>query len=105
MAKQIVLTYEGKDYTLEFNARQVKRMEDGGFRINTETPYTMVTELFQGAFQMHHKRLDPDTIKTIWKAQNNKDKLLAALVNMCTQPIADLMEDAEDEENPTWKEV
>ena len=106
MARQIVLTYEGKEYTLEFNRRIVKRMEESGFKVDKDTPYTMVTELFKGAFQMHHRKLPADTIEDIWDAQTQKEKLLSALVGMYMQPIADLMEDAEgDEENPTWKEV
>lgn len=31
MAKQIVFTYEDKEYTLEFTRRTVKQMEDEGF--------------------------------------------------------------------------
>lgn len=107
MAKQIVLTYEGKDYTLEFNAIVVKRMESEGFRLNTETPYTMVTDLFHGAFRMHHRKLPPETIDKMWKAQKQKEQLLGKLAGMYSQILADLMEDDEDsdDENPTWREV
>lgn len=107
MAKQIVLTYKGEDYTLEFNRRIVKRMEDNGFRIDTDKPATMITELFKGAFLMHHKRISPDLVEEIWDAQRGKDKLLSALVGMYTEPIASLMDEEEEDENenPTWKEV
>lgn len=107
MAKQIVITYKGSDYTLEFNRRVVKRMEESGFRINTETPATMITDLFHGAFQMHHRRIDAGLIDEIWDAQKKKDDLLTALVQMYAEPIAALMDEPDDEEdaNPTWKMV
>ena len=105
MAKQITLNYKGVDYILEFNRKIVRRMEEGGFTIDTNKPATMITELFRGAFQMHHKRVPPETIEEIWDAQRNKDGLLTALVSMYTEPIAALMDEGEAEENdtPTWK--
>ena len=104
MGKQIVIPYEGNEYTLEFNRRTVKRMEESGFVIDTNKPYTMVTELFKGAFQMHHKRISPDLVEEIWDAQKKKDELLAALVGMYTEPITALMDEGDgDDENPTWK--
>lgn len=106
MAKQIVITYKGNDYTLEFNRKTVKRMEESGFVVDTEKPATMITNLFRGAFQMHHKRISPDLVEEIWDAQKKKEDLLSVLVSMYTEPIAALMdeEDGEDE-NPTWKVV
>ena len=106
MAKQIVLTYKGNDYTLEFNRKIVRRMEENGFVVDTSKPATMIAELFRGAFQMHHRRLNPDLVEEIWDAQKGKDKLLAELISMYTEPIAALMDEEEGEdENPTWKVV
>lgn len=106
MAKQIVLTYDGNEYTLEFNRKIVKRMEENGFVVDTNKPATMITELFRGAFMMHHKKISPDLVEKIWDVQHGKDKLLGELVSMYTEPIAALMdEDEGEEENPTWKVV
>lgn len=106
MAKQIVITYNGSDYTLEFNRKVVRRMEEGGFVVNTDKPATMITELFRGAFQMHHRKISPDLVEEIWDAQRGKDKLLSELISMYTEPIAALMdEDEGEDENPTWKVV
>lgn len=106
MAKQIVLTYNGDDYTLEFNRKIVKRMEENGFVVDTNKPATMISDLFKGAFMMHHKRISPDLVEEIWDAQRGKDKLLGELVSMYTEPIASLMDEEEGEdENPTWKVV
>ena len=108
MAKQIVINYKGSDYTLEFNRRTVRRMEENGFVVDTNKPATMISELFKGAFLMHHKKISPELVEDIWDAQRNKDKLLTELVNMYMEPIAALMDEAEGEdedENPTWKVI
>jgi len=109
MAKQIVINYKGSDYTLEFNRRIVKRMEEGGFVVDTNKPATMISDLFKGAFLMHHKRISPELVEEIWDAQRGKDKLLGELVNMYMEPIAALMDEDEGEgdenENPTWKVI
>ena len=107
MAKQIVITYNDRDYTLEFNRRVVRQMEASGFVVDTNKPASMIMDLFRGAFQMHHRKLPPDTIEDIWDAQRGKDKLLTELIAMYTEPISSLMDEDEKEEgeNPTWKVV
>ena len=106
MAKQIVITYKGDEYTLEFNRKIVRRMEEAGFKVDTDKPATMITELFKGAFMMHHRRIDSALVEEIWNAQKKKDELLAALVQMYAEPIASLMDEEEGEdENPTWKVI
>lgn len=107
MAKKIVINYEGSDYTLEFNRSTVRRMEESGFVVNTDKPATMILDLFFGAFQMHHRRIDRKLTEKIWDAQHQKEELLAILVSMYMEPISSLMEEedsGEDEDkNPTWK--
>ena len=106
MAKQIVITYKGNDYTLEFNRKTVRHMEESGFVVDTNKPATMILDLFKGAFQMHHRRMDANLIEEIWDAQRKKDELLSVLIQMYTEPIAALMDeeaDAGEDENPTWK--
>ena len=80
-------------------------MENSGFVVDTDKPATMITELFKGAFMMHHKRMDPALIEKIWAAQKKKDELLSLLVQMYAEPIASLMDEEEtgEDENPTWK--
>ena len=48
MAKQIIFTYEGKDYTLEYTRRTIKQMEDEGFvaRNIDDRPMTLLPALF-----------------------------------------------------------
>ena len=107
-SKVIISDKEGNKYTLEFNARVVKNMERRGFKVDTDYPYTMIDDLFLGAFQMHHKNIMPERVKEIWKQQTKKDDLLGILTKLYMKPLEDLMADpdeAEDTENPTWETV
>ena len=107
-SKVIISDKEGTKYTLEFNARVVKNMERRGFKIDTDYPYTMIDDLFLGAFQMHHKGMTPERAKVIWGQQTKKDELLAALTKLYMKPLEDLMAnpDGEDENaDPTWETV
>jgi len=106
--KVIISDKEGTKYTLEFNARVVKTMERKGFKIDTDYPYTMIDDLFLGAFQMHHKNIMPDRAKDIWMQQTRKDELLGILTKLYLKPLEELMDDPEGEEgesNPTWETV
>lgn len=96
---------EGNKYTLEFNARVVKRMQRNGFVVNTDAPNVMIEELFTGAFQMHHKNMQTDKIMAIWQAQTKKDELLTALIKLYMKPLEDLMDEPEGAEDadPTWE--
>ena len=103
MAKQIKLNYNGKEFTLEFNRNAVRAMEENGFSLDMDKPYSTVTQLFAGAFRMHHRAISADLVREIWDAQNRKEDLLVALCEMYNEPIAALMDEEEDEaENPTW---
>lgn len=107
MAKQIAITYKGVDYTLEFDRKIAKRMEEGGFVIDLDKPVSTITGLFKGAFQMHHRKIQPDLVEEIWDAQRNKEGLLTALVTMYTETASSLIDEDEgaSDENPTWKTV
>ena len=107
-SKVIISDKQGNKYTLEFNARVVKNMERRGFKIDTDYPHTMIEDLFLGAFQMHHKGLQPDQVREIWKQQTKKDELLGVLTKLYMKPLEDLMaepEEDEENENPTWETV
>lgn len=94
---------QGNTYTLEFNKRTVKAMERNGFKMDTDYPYTMVDDLFRGAFQMHHKGMMRERIEEIWAAQTKKEDLLTALIQIYNAPMEEMMSDAEGEdETPTW---
>ena len=107
-SKVVISDKEGTKYTLEFNARVIKNMERRGFQLNTDYPYTMIDDLFLGAFQMHHKGMTPEKAKAIWAQQTKKDDLLGVLTKLYMKPLEELMAEPEAEgenENPTWETV
>ena len=106
--KVIIKDEKGGKYTLEFNARVVKRMQRNGFKIDSDFPNVMIEELLTGAFQMHHKNVTPEDIMKIWNVQSKKDELLGILIKLYMRPLEDLMAEPEgDDENadPTWETV
>ena len=107
--KVFIRDEEGRKYTLEFNARVVKRMQRNGFKIDTDHLNLMIEELLVGAFQMHAKENGnpmPEKIMKIWAAQTKKDELISILIQLYNRPLEDLMAepDGEDENaDPTWE--
>ena len=103
----IIRDEEGRKYTLEFNARVVKRMQRNGFKIDSDLPNIMIEELVTGAFQMHAKENGnpmPERILEIWRYQTKKDELLSMLIKLYMKPLEDLMAEPEGEdETPTWE--
>lgn len=105
MAKQIIFTYDGKDYTLEYTRRTIKQMEDEGFvaRNIDDKPMTLLPTLFAGAFKAHHRFVKQDVIDEIYAHMPNKDKLIEKLAEMYNEPIISLMEEPEDTaKNVDW---
>lgn len=104
--KVVIKDAEGNKYTLEFNARIVKRMQQNGFKIDSDFPNVMIEGLLNGAFQYHHKNIAPEKVMEIWKYQNKKDELLGILIKLYMLPLEDLMADPEEENenaDPTWE--
>ena len=105
MAKQIVFSYDGKDYTLEFTRRTIKQMEDEGFVAKDidDRPMTLLPALFAGAFKAHHRFVKQDVIDEIYANMPNKDKLIEKLAEMYNEPIMSLMTEPEDSaKNVEW---
>lgn len=105
----VVKDKEGRKYTLRFTRREVERMERNGFKIDTDTPNTMIRALFRGAFKADRQSrfVSDEKIDEIWAAQTKKDELLTALTKLYMKPLEDLMAEPDDadEENPTWETV
>ena len=105
MAKQIVFSYEGKEYTLEYTRRTIKQMEDEGFvaRNIDDRPMTLLPALFAGAFKAHHRFVKPEVIDEIYLNMPHKDKLIEKLAEMYNEPIMSLMQEPDDTaKNVDW---
>ena len=105
MAKQLIFTYDGKDYTLEFTRRTVAEMEKNGFIASdiTEKPMTTLPALFAGAFLAHHRFVKEDIINDIYSKLTKKEDLIGKLAEMYNEPILALVEEPEKAEgNLDW---
>ena len=105
MAKQIIFTDKetDRDYILEFNRNTVRQMEANGFNIMgaDSKPLTFLTDLFAGAFKMHHRFVKPDVIGKLQERFADKDKLTQRLIEMYSETLESLTnnEGDEDKEN------
>lgn len=107
MAKKITIPYNGKTYTLEFTREVVKHMESQGFRITEidNMPMTMITALFNGAFEANHPAVKGATKEKIFGSLKRRKKLIQTLAEMYADTYNTLFDDDEDEadeENPGW---
>lgn len=107
MAKKITIPYNGKTYTLEFTREVVKCMERQGFRIAEidNMPMTVITALFNGAFDANHPAMKSMTKEKIFSGLKCRKELIQALVEMYADTYNALFDDDEDEAdegNPGW---
>lgn len=103
--KQIIFTYEGKDYTLEYTRRTVQQMEAEGFVTEDvqRKPMTLLPALFAGAFKAHHRFVKQEMIDKIYAAMPDKDTLISKLVEMYNEPLESLMDEPDiDQGNVEW---
>lgn len=105
MSKQIVFTFEGKEYTLAYNRNAVKLMEANGFNAEElrAKPNLQIERLFAGSFIAHHKYVKQDVIDKIFKALPEKDKLLNKLIEMYNEPMESLFAEPDEGNAVSWK--
>ena len=109
MNKKIEFTYEGVDYTLEYNREAIKYMEAKGLDIEqiTSKPLTMIELLWQGAFLKNHRKEKVDKIQEIYGNIGNKSELNAALSEMFLETYSALIGDSDEADdnskNISWK--
>lgn len=106
MAKTITITYENRDYTLEYTRDTVRVMEASGFIADElfVKPMLRLPELFFGAFAAHHRGLKKNVTDKIWESLPKRDELVVALVDMYRDTVNTLtaQKDEGDEGNATW---
>ena len=105
MSKKICLTYQDKEYTLEFTRKTVEAMERQGFVASEleSKPMTVLPALFAGAFLANHRFVKRDTIDEIFSHLTNKQELIGKLAEMYNEPIITLVDEPEENEgNAGW---
>ena len=103
---KINLTYDKKEYTLEYNRQSVKTMESQGFVLEelTAKPMTMIPLLFSGAFIKNHSGKDGvkrKVIDEIFDEIPDKTALMEALMEMYADTLGSLT-DSKSEGNVSW---
>ena len=106
---KINLTYDKKEYVLEYNRQSVKTMESQGFVLEelTTKPMTMIPLLFAGAFMKNHSGKDGvkrKVIDEIFEEIGDKTALMEALMEMYADTLGSLTE-SNSEGNVTWAMV
>ena len=92
MAKTIVIRYEEKEYTLEFNRETILMLEKQGFDAS-KISMSVIHDLFVGAFKKNHSSMSKYKIEEIYKAIPDLSGLAEALVDMHNEAIDSLQDD------------
>ena len=105
MSKKIKLSFEGKEYTLEYTRNTALALEQSGFVLSDvrNKPVSSLVTLFNGAFVANHRRLEGSVVEKIFDSLKDKEKLRAALVGMYDETVSSLMDSTDDEGNATWE--
>jgi hypothetical protein len=103
---KINLTYDKKEYILEYNRQSVKTMENQGFVLEelTKKPANMIPLLFAGAFIKNHSGkngVSRKLIDEIFDGIDDKTALMEALMEMYADTLSTLT-DSNGEGNVTW---
>jgi len=105
-SNKITITYNKKEYTLEFNRSTAQLTERRGFIAKDIEfkPVTMVPILVEGAFLAHHSNLKSKTVEEIYERLGKKSELVGKLLKMYMDTVNALIgSDEEDEEEGTEK--
>ena len=101
---KIAITYDKKEYVLEYSRQSVKTMESQGFVLDelTSKPMTMIPMLFNGAFIKNHKGMKRALMDEIYEGLGDKTGLMEALMEMYADTLSTLTDDKGGEGNATW---
>lgn len=108
MNTRINLTWNGEEYTLEYNRTAVRMLEQSGFVLDEflKKPMTNIELVFSGAFIKNHKNLSQNVIDEIFAKSKNKGDLVVTLQKMIQETYDSLLDEPEgDEGNATWEVV
>lgn len=108
MNTKINLTYNGVDYTLEYNRMAVKALENNGFVYEefTRKPMSNIEMAFAGAFIKNHRKVSQNVIDEIFRKCSNKEGLVETISTMITECYDSLMEEPDENEgNISWEAV
>lgn len=104
---KITISYDKKEYALEYSRQSVRTMESQGFVLDdiSSKPMIMIPMLFQGAFIKNHRGIKRNLMDEIYEEISDKTGLISALMEMYVETLSTLTDDKEDAGNATWAMV
>ena len=112
MSTKITVTYQNKDYLLEYSRSTAKQIEDQGFILDqlTDKPTTMIPLLVYGAFAKHNRGIKRTLVDEIYQnlvkkvGDEAEEGFINILAEMYSETVSTLMSDEPvDEGNAaTW---
>lgn len=96
MATSITFSYDGEDYTLEYNRNSIRVLERKyKFTINDleELRVSSLPDMFACAFIMHHPDVKRSLVDEIYDSMGNKADLVEALCTMYAEVVDSIMND------------
>ena len=112
MSTKITVTYQEKEYVLEYSRSTAKQIEDNGFVLDqlTDKPATMIPLLVYGAFAKHNRGIKRSLVDEIYEnligkvGKDGEEGFINVLAEMYAETISTLTdENPVDEGNAaTW---
>lgn len=104
MAKTIKISYDKKEYTLEFSRTTASMIEAQGFdpEYISSKPVTMIMLLFYGAFAKNHSSVKRTKMDEIFDNLKKRGELTKKLMEMYSETANVLSDDDDDEGNAGW---
>lgn len=100
---KIKLTYDEKEYELEYSRQSVKTMESRGFILDevSSKPMTMIPLLFEGAFIKNCSGVKRKVMDEIYEGIGDKTGFIQALAELYAETLSTLT-DSNGEGNVSW---
>lgn len=106
MSTKIKVTYENRDYTLEYSRKTIQQMESKGVNAADleRKPMTTLPALFEGAFLLHHPNTPRKTVMEIFDRLTRKEELIERIAEMYSEPLQELVTEPENG-GAEWSEM
>ena len=103
--KTVVLSWEGTDYTIEYDRDSVSRIERG-FGVTVEDiqkgSITAFQSIFFGGFFKHHPNIKKSTLEQLYDATPDKMELFKVLVEMYMENVNSLIDEPAEGKALSW---
>ena len=106
--RSISFTWNGTEYTLEYNRAAAEVLEKK-FGVNIikmvsgeEVRITDLPDMFRVALMMHHPNMKTETANTLYGLMADKDGLYVALAEMLAATVGDVFEEPDEGKAISW---